>query len=552
MISWTPDDQSVIVAQDKDGDERYQLFRVHLDQAERLEPLTEADPKFFLRGGQLHPNERWLIYAANYDAHRGEEIEATWIYRHDLESGDRLPIAKPDKANFVIPRMNQGGTHILYARKDLHPSGEQIWLVDIEGNDDREILNFGNTTKASASWFPDGENAVILFEGEKHRKVGVWNRFTEDLRWLIDDPKRNIEFVFVPKNSDKIVALEFRNARLSSSLIDPETGTEWHLPKTPQTIIPLAPVGDEDLNGNWIAQIYDSQQPIDLVRLSLKEQVLENFVSLTRVWDRTSITINHLTKAEDFKWLSSDGLEIQGWLYRCPSPAKGTIVTVHGGPTYHSQDIIETEIQFFVSQGFNVLTPNYRGSTGFGVTFQELIKEQGWGGREQEDITSGIQALIDMGIAEAGKIGITGTSYGGYSSWCAITRNPKELVSAAAPVCGMTDLIVDYETTRPDLRPYSEEMMGGTPDEVPDRFHQRSPIHFVSRIEGKLLIVQGMQDPNVTPENMRQVQTELVKSAIKYDLLTFEDEGHGIYRPKNLRILYRRLVEFFEEAFAAN
>jgi dipeptidyl aminopeptidase/acylaminoacyl peptidase len=115
----------------------------------------------------------------------------------------------------------------------------------------------------------------------------------------------------------------------------------------------------------------------------------------------------------------------------------------------------------------------------------------------------------------------------------------------------MTDLVVDYETTRPDLRPYSEEMMGGSPDEIPDRYHQRSPIHFVDRIEGRLLIVQGMQDPNVTPENVRQVRLELDMNGIDYDLLQFEDEGHGIMRPKNLKVLYIRLAEFFEGAFAA-
>ena len=62
-------------------------------------------------------------------------------------------------------------------------------------------------------------------------------------------------------------------------------------------------------------------------------------------------------------------------------------------------------------------TPNYRGSTGFGLAFREAIKEDGWGGLEQEDIRAGIEALIAAGIAEPGKVGITGTSYGGYSAW---------------------------------------------------------------------------------------------------------------------------------------
>src|SRR6185503_20475129 len=123
--------------------------------------------------------------------------------------------------------------------------------------------------------------------------------------------------------------------------------------------------------------------------------------------------------------------------------------------------------------------------------------------------------LIRRGIAAPGRVGVTGTSYGGYSSWCLITRCPREIVAAAAPVCGMTDLVVDYETTRPDLRPYSEEMLGGRPDQVPERYRERSPIHFVSNIRGRLLIVQGLRDPNVTPENVRVVAGALQQAGVE-------------------------------------
>jgi len=244
-----------------------------------------------------------------------------------------------------------------------------------------------------------------------------------------------------------------------------------------------------------------------------------------------------------------DGLEIQGWLYRAAGGGTGTVVLVHGGPTSHAEDRFNAQVQYFVARGFHVLAPNYRGSTGFGLPFQESIKEDGWGGREQEDIKTGIEALIEAGVATSGRVGVTGTSYGGYSAWWGITHYPPELVAASAPVCGMTDLIVDYHATRPDLRPYSEEMMGGTPERVPDCYHERSPINYVADIRGKLLIVQGMQDPNVTPENVDVVVRALGREGIPYDLLTFEDEGHGISRPWNLKVLYPRLADFFEAAF---
>ena len=93
-------------------------------------------------------------------------------------------------------------------------------------------------------------------------------------------------------------------------------------------------------------------------------------------------------------------------------------------------------------------------------------------------------------------------------------------------------------------------MMGGSPDQVPERYRERSPIHFVDQIQGQLLIVQGLQDPNVTPENVRVVTRALQAARVEYQLLAFEDEGHGISKPKNQKTLYLRLLQFFEEAFA--
>ncbi len=539
VVSWTPDSLGVVVEQDHDGDERVQLFRVDLSRPLQMVPLTEASPNFYIQGGDLHPNGRWLIYGANLDARTGEEIEASWIYRRDLKTGDLRVLARPDKGGFLQPQLNAPGDFVLYHRNDLDPSGCQAWLIDIEGREDREILNFGSRAKISASWFPDGRRVLFTVEAESYRKLGVWSVENGSVRWLIDDPQRNIEYAFAPPNGGPVVVVEMRQGRVEATLLDVESGSETRPPRISGNFVPLAPVGS-----SWVGLNYSARQPNDLFSLSTSRSR-----SLTRMWERVDLSQDNLTPAEDFRWKSVDGLEIQGWLYRAREQRAGTVVLIHGGPTSVSEDRFNAQIQFFVSQGFNVFCPNYRGSTGFGLEFEEKIKEDGWGGREQEDIRTGIEALIEAEVAVPGKVGVTGTSYGGYSAWCAITRYPPDIVAASAPICGMTDLAVDYYSTRPDLRPYSEEMMGGSPEEVPERYRERSPINYVKNIRGRLLIVQGQRDPNVTPENVHAVVKELEKHNIPYDLLTFEDEGHGITRPKNLRVLYPRLARFFEEAF---
>lgn len=555
LVSWTLDSHAVLVEQDKEGNERAQLFRVDLDNPLEMIPLTEPDPEYYIRGGQLHPNDRWLVYAANYDFERDLEIEATWVYRHDMESGERLALAKPEKGVMMVPELNHLGSHILYTRKDLHPSGQQTWIVDIEGQNDRELLNFGPEVKTYARWFSDGKGALVMVETQTHKRLGLWDLDSNNIRWLLDDPGRDIEDTFHPYNSHQAVVVQNVQGRVHCSLLELDSGEESTVPQISGNLIPLAPVPRETQSKTrsveeWIAVHFSSRQPTDIIRTRLDDPDPQKFISLARVWEQTPLRRGDLSQADDFSWRSVDGLEIHGWLYRTrmKSPL-GTIIYVHGGPTWHSPDWIDPQIQYLCAQGFTVLDPNYRGSTGYGLPFREAILEDGWGGREQEDIRSGIEALIEAGIAAPGKVGITGTSYGGYSSWWAITHFPPELVAAAAPICGMTDLVVDYETTRPDIRPYSEEMMGGSPSQIPERYFERSPIHFVENIRGRLLIIQGAQDPNVTPKNVEDVIQFLKQAQIPYEILTFDDEGHGIQRKANLHTLFLRLNDFFMDAF---
>lgn len=551
LTSWLPDSKGVIVEEDHDSDEHVRLFRVDLDRPGEMRPLTEDRPPYFIRGGSLHPDGRTLFYGANYDFANGQVLEPTWIYRHDLASGERRPIARPEKPVYMEVSLNLPGTHLLYCRKDRHPAGRQFHLVDVEGREDREILNFGDNVKVFARWFPDGENILVLSEStgrgkQDYQSLGIYHWPSNKMRWLIDDPQRCLEGTWVSPDG-VIVVDEIREAVHVPSWISPEDWVERALPRVSGNLLPLGRSAD----GAWIALYYASNSPTELVRFTGEGKVTylqPELTSLTRVWDYTPLKPDQLARAETFIWTSVDGLRIQGWLYRASPNPRRAIIYVHGGPTHHSEDRLNAQIQYFVHRGFNVLDVNYRGSTGFGLRFREAIKEDGWGGREQDDIACGARALIDAGLAEAGKVGITGTSYGGYSSWFQITHAPVEVIAAAAPICGMTDLVVDYETTRPDLRPYSEEMIGGKPDEIPEKYAERSPINFVQNIRGKLLIVQGAQDPNVTPENVRQVRQRLEAHQIPYDLLVFEDEGHGIVKQSNLEKLYIRLGDFFDRA----
>jgi len=548
VVNYAPDSLSVLVGEDKNRNERVRLFEVKIDKPKRMAPLTEEDPAFFLRGGAMHPNRRWLFYGANYDLAEEREIEPTWVYRQDLRTGEIIALAKPRKPTWLYPELNDQGTYLLYNRKEYHPKGDQFWLVDVEGEEDREILNFGPKARVEAIWMPDGSRVAFITEtkdGEAQRyySLGFCDIDADQIDWLIDDPNRNIERIYSPINSHHLVVLEYHKASARPSIIDLKNMEEEFLPKIKGSLIPIGPADGAE----WVGLYYSSTQPGEIVRFDIDDVDVSRFQPLTQVWERTVIKSEQLMPAEDFEWKAKDSLDIHGWLYRPKKHSRKAVIYVHGGPTAHVEDSINSQIQYLVSRGFNVLVPNYRGSTGYGVEFEDLIRVNGWGSDEQEDIWAGIETLIERGVAEEGRIGITGTSYGGYSSWYAITKAP-DLVSTSVPICGMTDLVVDYETTRPDLRPYSEQMLGGSPEEVPERYYERSPINFIHQIKGRLMIVQGAQDPNVTPKNAEEVMKRLRKEGIEYKKLIFEDEGHGIVKTKNQKVLFRKMADFFDEA----
>jgi len=547
LTDWAPDSKSIIVAEDEAGNERLTLYRVFLDTPFEMIPVTPKDPDHFLRGGLFSPSGDFIAYAVNYDYDRKKETETFRVVVQDLESGSRTVIARPDKPSSMRISVDPNGKYILYNRSDEDPSGEQWWIASYDGNEDREILNFGPKAKISADWTHDGRIAfdTDTIDGERHDSVaiGLYNPLNGKTEWLaVPQDGEPYDRVIVPKYSQHVMFVQEREGRRKSYIYDLEHESLTSVTPINGNLLPVSPISQTE----WLGVYYSSISPKNLVKFNPFKPDTEQFEYLTDMLRGSGISSEELTPAQDLRWISIDNTMIHGWFYQ-PTKSNGkTIVRIHGGPTYHSEDALNIDIQYFCSLGFNVLDPNYRGSTGYGVNFKELIKKDGWGGNDSEDVRTGILSLIEKGTITSGKVGIYGTSYGGYMSWNAIVHFPKEIVAAAAPICGMTDLVVDYETTRPDLRPYSEEMLGGSPTDVPEKYQERSPINYVQNIKGNLLIIQGLRDPNVTKANVAAVEKKLEAHDIKYEKLVFDDEGHGIVREKNVKILLSKLAEFFE------
>jgi dipeptidyl aminopeptidase/acylaminoacyl peptidase len=236
--------------------------------------------------------------------------------------------------------------------------------------------------KIFARWFPDSQHILVISESsggqlQEHNSLGIYHWLCGSIRSLVGDPHRSIESAWVSPNG-LVVVDEIQQATHSPSFIDPKTGLETRFPGEPGNLLPLG----QAANGDWIAIYYASASPADLVRIAsqaMQQDKLtpDQLTSLTCVWQRISLEPGRLHAAETFYWLSPDGLKIQGWLYRAQPNPERLIVFIHDGPSIHSEDKTNPEIQYFLARGFNVLDVNYRGSTGFGLKFRQSIKEGG-------------------------------------------------------------------------------------------------------------------------------------------------------------------------------
>ncbi len=542
---WSPDSQFILAGRDKGGDEREQLLLLDPAKPFEIVPLTAETPDFFLYGGVLHPNGKWLFYCAQFDPHDAQGRSGACILRQDLATGETRTIARMLQGEGTGPLLSPDGKYLLYHRRDKHPAGSQVYLVDVEGTADRPLLDLGDRVAIRAQWLGDGAKVLVQAQTETHERVGILDIAGGGITWLIDDRARQVETVVPSDDGREIMIVEGRDARTKLTLLRLTDGARISVERGEGDLLPVASMPD----GRWIGASSRTDEPTVFVRFD--PAGMAPWRCLSDAGSRVPAQATPAAKGESIGWKSVDGLEVQGWLYRPRGESRGLVVWVHGGPNLHSGNEIDTLAQCMVAAGYTVLDPNYRGSTGFGVPFREAIKEDGWGGREQEDIRTGIEHLIAIGEAKRGRIGITGLSYGGYSSWYAVTKYP-DLIAAAAPICGMTDLAIDYEETHlPHGRLYSEEMMGGKPAEQAQRYFERSPVNHIGDIRGKLLIVHGLRDPNVSPRNTEIACAALKRAGIPFDLLTFDDEGHGVWRTANRRVLFERLLRLFGEAFAA-
>ena len=251
-------------------------------------------------------------------------------------------------------------------------------------------------------------------------------------------------------------------------------------------------------------------------------------------------------------YVARDGLAIPAYL-TLPTGIEPkrlpTIALVHGGPW--SRDVIDRdpEVQLLANRGYAVLQMNFRGSSGFGRAHLQAGYRE-WGRKIQDDITDGVEWLIEQGIADRDRVGIVGSSYGGYAALVGLVKTP-ELYRAAvayAPVTDIELLISDDRWYDWDYQ-WHETMIGGERGDK-SRLQESSPLRRVAEIRVPVLIGHGTDDQRVHVRQSQRMAAALKAAGKDYEYLEFPDEIHGFLVEANRIRWYGALIGFLDRNLA--
>ena len=238
-----------------------------------------------------------------------------------------------------------------------------------------------------------------------------------------------------------------------------------------------------------------------------------------------------------------DGLPLSGWLFR-PASAFGavpTLIWLHGGPEAQERPIFQPLFQALLAEGVAVFAPNVRGSGGYGRTFSQA-DDLDRRFVAITDVRAAVTSLVEHGLADPARVGVSGRSYGGYLTLVALAWFP-ELFRVGVDVCGISDFTTFYEQTEPWIAAAAVTKYGD-PQADAALLHELSPIHSVDRITAPLLVVHGAYDTNVPIVEAEQIVEALRDRDASPGFLLFDDEGHEVHGTENRVLFVREVVRW--------
>jgi dipeptidyl aminopeptidase/acylaminoacyl peptidase len=551
--TWSPDGNWIAYQSDYDGDEQWDIFLVspktgkvvNLTQTREIE---ETNPTW-------SPDGRYLAYEVKPKASAAVEID---IYDMMMREVKHLTTNTPQDKRNANPIWSRDGKFVVYTQEQAKGTDSNIFIADVATGrstlltpHDGEQLLFANDV--SPTPIKDGrqilvtsntsngyDNVGLLTVGTKGELNGVFT--PGEIKWLTKDKWEIRGHEFSP-DGKQITFSANVDGNEDIYLYDLATGKSTAIPIPKGVNEPAGGHSAFSTDGSRLLYYHNGPTaPGDLWIYHLasgkSQQITHSLVGGIRSEDMVEPYLVHYP-SRDGKWTISAFLYLPFNMAR--NGQNAAIVYIHGGPTSQTMNAFNRFVQFAVNQGYMVLAPNYRGSTGYGKEFQQANLFD-MGGGDLQDVLAGVDWIKQTGHLDPKKIAVMGASYGGYLSMMAVSK-AADVWAAGVPIVPFVNWFTEIENEDPVLRESDLATMGD-PAKNKVLYEERSPINYIDQIKAPLLLLAGGHDPRCPKSETQQVVDAIKKRGGTVDYKIYDNEGHGFARVENQIDAYKRVADF--------
>jgi dipeptidyl aminopeptidase/acylaminoacyl peptidase len=512
----------------------------HSDASERF-----ADPAFDrVRGRLICVCER----------HQGNQVLNS-IVAIDLADGRTIPL-HAEHDFYASPRVSPDGRQLCFVSWD-HPNmpwdGTQLHVAALEedGTLGPGTVVAGGASEAIVQPEFIGAATRLIFASDRS---GWWNLYSYDESGLYCVHEDSAEYAvphwqfarrtFAAVSRTILACQRIENGAESIVLVDVDSGMA-----TPVASGWRAYDGLTSHRGGvaFIGHRPDSHSAI--VRLDLRDGGEHTLA----VAGELPVAAEFLSHAEAIVFPTRDGAVAHAYLYAPTHPGYDglegeqppLLVLSHGGPTSATRPALNFRIQYYTSRGWAVVDVNYRGSTGFGRAYRNHLHGR-WGIVDVQDCEDAVVFLAAQDRIDSNRVAICGGSAGGFTTLAALCFSRR--FRAGASHYGVADLEALARDTHKFEARYLDSLIGPYPEQEA-LYRARSPIHHVDRIECPVIVLQGLKDPVVPPNQAEAIVRALLDKQLPVAYVTFADEQHGFRDAANIRRALEAEHTFFARVF---
>lgn len=545
---WSRDSSLVLYVQDRDGDENYHVWAV--DPA--AEPEGDRVPP--ARNLTGIDGVRAQIYALPKSSPddiivgiNDRDPALHDVYRVSMKSGEReLLVENID--NVAGWSVDDNG-HVRLAVRQNEDGGTDTLAVE-DGEVGKLLYRCSwEETCSPIAFHADGRRAwFISNKGDDNDLTALFLLDVEsgEVERVESDPEGEVDFTsaIFSNRSDELLATVYEGDRTRIYPADERfaKALEFLREQLPDGEISFSPQTSDD--SLVIVSLSSDVDPGTVYVFDWQNMTVEELYQT-----RPELPAEQLAPMQPIRYAARDGLEIPAYLTTPKNAGDeklALVALIHGGPWARDYWSYNPIAQFLANRGYAVLQPNFRSSTGYGKNFLNAGNNE-WGDAMQDDITDGVNHLVEKGLVDPERVCIMGGSYGGYATLAGLTFTP-DLYACGVDIVGPSNLITLLDSIPPYWGPmrqiFTRRMGDPDTEEGRAQLERQSPLNHVEKIARPLLVIQGANDPRVKQAESDQIVAAMRDAGLPVEYILAPDEGHGFSGRDNRLAMFARTEEF--------